>query len=77
MIYLFFKVLIYDGNFDLICNHVGVKKMIDAMENWSGKDKYYTTPQNVWNVRHFRKENIFHFMSGSPHIPSVLIDVEY
>jgi len=45
-----YPVLIYDGNFDLICNHVGVKKMIDAMENWSGKEKYYTTPQNVWNV---------------------------
>ena len=52
-IYLFFQVLIYDGNFDLICNHVGVKKMIDAMENWSGKEKYYTTPQNVWKVGHF------------------------
>ena len=24
--------------------------MIDAMENWSGKDKYYTTDRSVWSV---------------------------
>ena len=24
--------------------------MIDAMENWTGKSKYYNTEQNVWRV---------------------------
>jgi len=45
-----YPVLIYDGNFDLICNHLGVLKMVDAMENWSGKSKYYTTDRSVWRV---------------------------
>ncbi len=45
-----FQVLIYDGNFDIICNHSGVLKMIDAMENWSGKDQYYRTKRDVWST---------------------------
>ena len=45
-----YPVLIYNGNVDLICNHPGVVKMIDAMENWSGKDKYYRTYRDVWTV---------------------------
>lgn len=46
-----YPVLIYNGNFDIICNHPGVLKMIDAMENWTGKDKYYKTSQSVWTVQ--------------------------
>ena len=45
-----YPVLIYNGNVDLICNHPGVVKMIDAMETWSGKDKYYRTYRDVWTV---------------------------
>ena len=45
-----YPVLIYNGNVDLICNHPGVVKMIDAMETWSGKDKYYRTDRRVWKV---------------------------
>jgi hypothetical protein len=39
------KVLIYNGNFDIICNHVGVLKMFAAMTNWTGKDLFYRTEQ--------------------------------
>ena len=44
------QVLMYDGNFDIICNHSGVLKMIDAMENWSAKDQYYRTERKVWST---------------------------
>jgi len=46
-----YPVLIYNGNFDIICNHPGVLKMIDAMENWSGKEAYYRTERSVWSVQ--------------------------
>ena len=38
-------MLIYNGNFDIICNHVGVLKMFQAMQNWTGKDLFYRTEQ--------------------------------
>jgi len=34
-----YKTLIYDGNFDIICNHSGVLDLINDME-WSGKNAY-------------------------------------
>lgn len=45
-----YPVLLYNGNFDIICNHSGVLKMIEAMRNWSGKDKYYRTKRSVYAV---------------------------
>ena len=34
-----YKTLIYDGNFDIICNHSGVLDMINDLK-WSGSDAY-------------------------------------
>ena len=34
-----YKTLIYDGNFDIICNHSGVLDMINDL-TWSGADAY-------------------------------------
>merc|ERR1712130_398221 len=34
-----YKTLIYDGNFDIICNHSGVLDMIADMQ-WDGKADY-------------------------------------
>ena len=37
-----YKTLIYDGNFDIICNHSGVLDMIADL-SWSGADAYRYT----------------------------------
>ena len=42
--------MIYNGNFDIICNHVGVLKMFEAMTSWSGKDLFYKTEQYPYSV---------------------------
>ena len=34
-----YKTLIYDGNFDIICNHSGVLDMINDLK-WSGSNAY-------------------------------------
>merc|ERR1711872_104086 len=34
-----YKVLIYDGNFDIICNHSGVLDLVNDLK-WSAADKY-------------------------------------
>eukprot|EP00095_Tigriopus_kingsejongensis_P005174 maker-scaffold237_size242172-snap-gene-1.29 protein:Tk05174 transcript:maker-scaffold237_size242172-snap-gene-1.29-mRNA-1 annotation:"serine carboxypeptidase" len=46
-----YKVLIYDGNFDIICNHSGVLDMFAAMTSWSGLEKYYTTDRKIYRDR--------------------------
>ena len=72
-------MLIYNGNFDIICNHVGVLKMFQAMENWSGKDLFYRTEQypyisggetvgylkSVKNLRMFVMRNAGHMVPRS------------
>ena len=35
-----YRTLIYDGNFDIICDHSGVLDMINDLTSWSGYDKY-------------------------------------
>merc|ERR1712226_272130 len=45
-----YKVLIYDGNFDIICNHYGIKEMFKAMTTWSGREAYLTTESTVHRV---------------------------
>ena len=35
-----YRTLIYDGNFDIICDHSGVLDMINDLNTWSGYDKY-------------------------------------
>ncbi len=34
-----YKILIYDGNFDIICNHSGVLDLINDLD-WSGASDY-------------------------------------
>ena len=46
-----YKVLIYDGNFDIICNHSGVLEMFAAMDTWSAIDEYYDTNRKVYRGR--------------------------
>lgn len=38
-----YPVLIYDGNFDIICNHPGILNMFAKMQTWSGKAEYDIT----------------------------------
>merc|ERR1719216_780336 len=45
-----YKVLIYDGNFDIICNHYGVKEMFKAMTMWSGRKSFLTTESHPYWV---------------------------
>jgi vitellogenic carboxypeptidase-like protein len=43
-----YRVLIYDGAMDIICNHSGVLAMFDQMTNWSGSgNEYYNAPNEV------------------------------
>ena len=35
-----YRTLIYDGNFDIICDHTGVLDMINDLTSWTGYDKY-------------------------------------
>jgi len=42
-----YKTLIYDGNFDIICNHSGVLDMINDLQ-WSGSDAYANAMRQVY-----------------------------
>jgi len=42
-----YKTLIYDGNFDIICNHSGVLDMINDL-TWSGADAYSKAEREVY-----------------------------
>jgi len=48
-----YKTLIYDGNFDIICNHSGILEMFAAMTTWEGiiSGEYYATDRTVYNGR--------------------------
>jgi len=46
-----YRTLIYDGNFDIICDHTGVLDMINDLTNWSGYDKYKSTERKVYSHR--------------------------
>lgn len=45
-----YKVLMYDGNFDIICNHYGILEMFKTMKIWSGRETFLTTESNVYQV---------------------------
>jgi len=42
-----YKILIYDGNFDIICNHSGVLDLINDL-NWSGASDYKTATRKAY-----------------------------
>ena len=41
------KVLVFNGNFDLICNHLGNEAMLDALV-WSGGDAFRDASRFAW-----------------------------
>lgn len=43
-------MLLYNGNFDIICNHAGMLNMFSAMDSWSGLDEYYENRRTVYRV---------------------------
>merc|ERR1711885_42574 len=43
-----YKTLIYDGNFDIICNHSGVLDMINDLQ-WDGKADYEKAMRTVYH----------------------------
>ena len=45
-----YRVLIYNGNFDIICNHYGTKEMFKAMKTWSDRNDYLTTESKIYKV---------------------------
>jgi len=42
-----YKILIYDGNFDIICNHSGVLDLINDL-NWSGASDYKSATRKAY-----------------------------
>jgi len=44
-------VLVYNGQFDLICNHVGTESYLSTMGAWSGLPDWLRARRAVWNVR--------------------------
>ena len=43
-----FQFLIYDGNFDIICNHPGILNMFEKMTVWSGIDEFNRSPSEPY-----------------------------
>ena len=43
------RVLIYNGQFDMICNLIGVEEMYRDLE-WKGREKYLSAPRHIWHV---------------------------
>ena len=40
-------MLLYVGNQDIICNHVGITAMLENMNSWEGKDEYHKSETQV------------------------------
>ena len=40
----------FNGNFDIICNHAGILNMFAAMENWSGLPEYNSAARTKFRV---------------------------
>eukprot|EP01135_Chromosphaera_perkinsii_P002375 Nk52_evm29s222 gene=Nk52_evmTU29s222 len=43
------RVLIYNGQFDMICNLIGVEEMYRQLE-WKGREDYLSAPRHIWHV---------------------------
>ncbi len=41
------RILLYVGQFDLICNHIGIEKWLYKME-WSGAKEFHASKRGVW-----------------------------
>jgi len=44
-----YRVLVYNGQFDLICNLVGTQSLYWNLE-WEGQSTYQAAPRNIWTV---------------------------
>jgi len=58
-----YDVLIYNGNFDIICNHPGILAMLDKMNSWSGASSYYETENQPWASRFSNGETVGYLKS--------------
>ena len=45
-----YPVLFYNGNLDIVCHHTGTIEMLNAMENWSGKEEFLRTSAEIFEV---------------------------
>ena len=45
------RVLVYSGQYDLICNHLGTETALRELQ-WSGKDTWGKAHPGVWQVKH-------------------------
>jgi len=43
-----YSTLIYNGNFDIICNHPGILEMFYKMTSWSGANSFYDAKNAPW-----------------------------
>ncbi|KAF2070476.1 hypothetical protein CYY_008201 [Polysphondylium violaceum] len=41
------RILVYNGQFDLICNHVGTTEYLDVLE-WSGAEEWKNSSRYIW-----------------------------
>jgi len=61
-----YKVLIYDGNFDIICNHSGVLELLNDLQ-WSGSSTYRHAQRSIYKygkdlVGYLKKADNLHLM---------------
>ena len=42
------RVLFYNGVYDLICNHLGTEKLLNALD-WGGKTAWQSARKRIWN----------------------------
>ncbi len=45
------RVLVYSGQYDLICNHLGTEAALRGLD-WNGKDNWGESHPGVWQVNH-------------------------
>lgn len=43
------RVLLYSGQYDIICNHLGTEKVLNELE-WSGQSEWLKAQPGVWFV---------------------------
>jgi len=43
-------ILVYNGQFDFICNHVGTEAYLSTMSAWTGLPDWLKTRRGIWNV---------------------------
>lgn len=43
------RVLVYSGQFDLVCNHLGTERMLENLP-WSGQQGFLRASSGVWEL---------------------------